>query len=118
MADSKSMDYGWFFLRLSVGITFLAEGVERFDPDNVELYVLALLLSGLATVLGLLVRPATIFLLVMMVSVFVSGDSLEFNLVRDSLTELLALVGFLLGGGGTFLALGASISGLKDKWYQ
>ena len=34
------------------------------------------------------------------------------------IVELLTLVGFLVGGGGEFLALGAAINGLKGKWYQ
>ena len=35
-----------------------------------------------------------------------------------ALLGLLTLVGFLVGGGGEFLSLGAAINGLKGKWYQ
>lgn len=118
MANMRTLDYGWFFLRLSVGAIFLQNGIDRFNIHDVELNALAALLCGLSLLLGLLVRPAAVFMLVMMVSVFVSGSQLEFKLVRESLTELLAVVGFLVGGGGSFLALGAAINGLKDKWYQ
>jgi uncharacterized membrane protein YphA (DoxX/SURF4 family) len=118
MADTKTLDYGWFFLRLSVGLILYSEGADHLDIDGIDLHSLALVLVGISLILGLLVRPAVIFMLIMMVTVFVSGSQLEFNLVRESMTDLFAMIAFLIGGGGSFLALGAAISGLKGKWYQ
>jgi prepilin signal peptidase PulO-like enzyme (type II secretory pathway) len=118
MAGAKSLEYGWFFLRLGSGIMFLQYGASRFSTSTLELYPLATLLCGAALVLGLLVRPAVLLTLALMVSVLVKGSKIELTLIRDSLIQLLTLIGFLIGGGGSFLAVGSAISGLKGKWYQ
>lgn len=118
MNQSRGIDYGWFFLRLGIGLIFISRGADHFDINNIELFSLAQLIAGISLLLGLLVRPAVLFMLVMMVAVFVSGSHLEFKLVRENLTDLLCLIGFLLGGGGSFLALGTAVSGLNGKWYQ
>ena len=115
---SKTLDYGLFFLRLSVGLTFFWSGLQGLDLHNIKLRALAALLCGGALVIGLLVRPAVIFMLAMIVAVYVSKTKLSINLANGSLAELLALIGFLVGGGGSFLALGSAIGGLKGKWYQ
>ncbi len=118
MASSRSLDFGWLFLRLAVGLHFLRNGAARFDANNLELYAIALLICGVALVIGLLVRPAVVLMMVLMISVYVSGSRLEFKMVRDSIIELLILIGFLIGGGGPCMALGAAISGLRDRWHQ
>ena len=118
MASSQSIDYGWFFLRLCMGLVFIQLGMNHFSSRSINWFAVVALICGVSLILGLLVRPATLLLLAFMVGLFVSGTRIELRLVRESLTELLALIGFLIGGGGTFLALGAALNGLKGKWYQ
>lgn len=118
MSNTRTLDYGWFFLRLSVGIHFLQIGIGRFHGNRIDWFALAALICGIALIIGIFVRPAVFVLLALMVGVFVSGSRFEIRLVRESLTELLALTGFLIGGGGSFLALGAAVGGLRGKWYQ
>jgi uncharacterized membrane protein YphA (DoxX/SURF4 family) len=118
MANIKTLDYGWFFLRLSIGLIYLWTGIRQFDAGHIRLQAIAALLVGVCLIIGLLVRPAVLFMLAMIVAVYVSKTRLSINLTDRSLTDLLALTGFLIGGGGSFLALGAAIGGLKGKWYQ
>lgn len=118
MSNTRTLDYGWFFLRLCAGIHFLQIGIGRFHGSRIDWFALAALLCGIALIVGIFVRPAVLVLLALMVAVFVSGSRFEIRLVRESLTDLLALTGFLIGGGGSFLALGAAVGGLRGKWYQ
>ncbi len=118
MASRNSLEYGWFFLRVCIGLYFLQIGASRFNINNMNWTDLAMLLSGVALIAGLLVRPAVLLLLILIVSVFVSGSRIELRLVGNSVTEVLAIIGFLIGGGGSFLALGTAIQGLSGKWYQ
>lgn len=118
MASSRSLDIGWFILRLAAGLVFLQTGLADFSARHVEWDAVAAIACGLALILGLFVRPAVLLLLAFMVALFVTRSRIELRLVRDSLVELLTLVGFLVGGGGAFLSLGAAINGLKGKWYQ
>lgn len=118
MASGKSLDYGWFFLRLGLGLMFLQTGMAQLGSRGFNGFAIAALACGGALILGLLVRPAVLVLLAFMVGLFVSRSRIELRLVRESTVELLALIGFLTGGGGTFLSLGAAINGLNGKWYQ
>ncbi len=118
MSSSPSQDYGWFFLRMGVGLVFLQAGASDFDTRSIDWHAVASIICGVCLILGFLVRPAVLLLLAFMLALFVSRSRIELRLVRDSLVELLFLIGFLVGGGGTFLSLGAAINGLKGKWYQ
>ncbi len=118
MSDTRSLDYGWFFLRIGTGLMFIETGARQFSGRNLQLFPIAAIVCGAALLLGLLVRPAVALMLALLISVFITGSRLEFRLVRESVVELLALIGFMVGGGGTFLSLGAAIGGLNGKWYQ
>ena len=118
MSNTKTLDYGWFFLRLSIGLIHLWAGIRQFDAGHIRLQAVAALLAGACLVIGLLVRPAVLLMLATIVAIYVGKTRLSINLTDRSLTDLLALLGFLIGGGGTFLALGAALGGLRGKWYQ
>ncbi|MDD5708385.1 MAG: hypothetical protein PHR35_20895 [Kiritimatiellae bacterium] len=118
MANTKALDFGWFFLRLAIGLIFLWTGIRQFDAGHIRLQAIAALLAGACLIVGLLVRPAVLLMLATMVAVYVTRTRFSVNLTDRSLTDLLALTGFLIGGGGSFLALGAALGGLKGKWYQ
>lgn len=118
MSNYRSLDYGWFFLRLASGLLFLQKGAEQFSSGDVKLLPMAALICGVALILGLLVRPAVLVMLTLLVIGFVRGAQIDLSLIRRSLVELLALVGFLVGGGGSFINLGSLIRGLNGKWYQ
>ncbi len=118
MSNTRALDFGWLFLRLAIGLRFLEIGADAFSSRNLTFFAVAALIFGVFLIVGLLVRPAAILMLLLLISVFVQGSSLSIRLVRESFIELLALVGFLIGGGGSFFVFGAAIQGLKGKWYQ
>lgn len=118
MASSKAMEWGWFFLRVGVGLIFLGLGLKGVHGGSVNIRAVAQIALGVSSMVGLLVRPCAICLIVAMAWLTFSSKGVNLNLVYESLAPLLFALGLLVGGGGTILGLGAAINGFRGKWWQ
>jgi len=118
MATTGGMEWGWFFLRVGVGVYYLLIGLHGVNHGGVELDEVAQVVAGGAALLGLLVRPGALFLLLAMAWLTVSSGGVKFHLNTEAVAPFLFVVGLLVGGGGTVLAVGAMIDGFNGKWWQ
>lgn len=139
-STNRTMNYGLLVMRLGIGLLFLKYGLEKLSggPDQwrelggaMQVFGIGFAptfwgfmaafseaAGGVSLVLGLLFRPLNILLFITMLVATVmkfSGDG--FGAAGYPLAMTIVIAGFLVSGPGR-LALGNTVSFLRDKWYQ
>ena len=139
-STDRTMNYGLLVMRLGLGMLFFKYGLARLSGGSeqwrelggeMQMFGIAFAptlwgfmaafsgaVGGACLVLGLLFRPLNILLLITMLvatATKFSGDGLDAAGYPLAITIVIA--GFLISGPGR-LALGNTVSFLRDKWYQ
>jgi len=115
--SSSKLNYGYLLIRLGIGLYFLQLGASQFSKNDPRLLPIVILLAGVLFLCGIFVRPAAVAVVAMVLWLCCSGDALHLNTVLKNLPYILISLGVFIFGGG-YLALGAHINALRDKWYQ
>ncbi len=118
MSLSRTNEWGWVFLRAGAGLVFLGLGLKGLRSGGADLQEIAQTAVGISALLGLFVRPCALFVLVAMAWLSISTRSVSLSLVYASTAPILFAVGLLVGGGGTVLAVGYMLAGLRGRWWQ
>ena len=141
-STDRTMNCGLFVMRLGIGLLFLKYGIDKLGggPEKWEqvggaMGVLGITFAptfwgfmaafseavgGACLVFGLLFRPLGILLFItMLVATLMkfTGDPGGLGAAGYPLTMTIVILGFLISGPGR-LALGNTVSFLRDKWYQ
>lgn len=142
MVNGKTLERGWFVLRVGIGMMFMVFGWSKITggPDKWKglggamqsafgigfapvfwgfMAAFAEFFGGLALLLGLLVRPFAILMAFTMITAVASlaMGGKGFGAYAHALDMAIVFVAMVIGGGGC-CTLGARLRGLAGRWYQ